>query len=140
MPQRVLLISVLLSGAFLGCSDPMDAVSLAFHVDPLRSEDLSEWSVARLESGHHRVTIRRAADASGNCDALRADLLRTGHALTLRVSESANGAAQRESRPCGYTAVIDQIPSGQYRLRIIHSGLTSRSGAPVVMDHPLHIR
>ena len=131
---------MLLTGILLGCSDPMDAVSLDFRADPLRSEDLSEWSVVRLESGHHRVIVRRAADASGSCDDLRADLLRTGHELTLRVSDSARGGIEGKAQPCGYTAVINQIPSGRYRLRIVHSGPTSRSGAPVVMDHPLHIR
>ena len=131
---------ILLAGILLGCSDPMDAVSLDFRADSLRSEDLSEWSVARLESGHHRVVVRQAADASGSCEDLRADLLRTGHTLTLRVSDAAEGRAERQPRSCVYTAVIEQIPVGRYRLRIVHSGLTSRSGALVVMDHPLHIR
>lgn len=126
--------------ALLGCSDPLDAVSLDFRAERLRVEELNEWSVARLQGGHHRVTVRQATDASGNCDGLRADLLRTAHALTLRVSDRGMAGAEREPEPCGYTAVIDHIPSGRYRLRVIHSGAPSRSGARVVMDHPLHIR
>ena len=91
--------AILLAGILLGRSGPAHAVPLDLHADPHRSEDPGGRSVARLESGHQRVIVRRAAGSSGSCDDRRAELL-----------------------------------------RIAHSRRTSRSGAPVAMDHPLHIR
>ena len=130
----------LLGGALLGCSDPMDSVSLDFRATPLESDQRTEWSVARLESGHHRVTLRRAVEVASNCDDLDADLLRTAGNLMLRVRESAEPSGPTARTPCGYTAVIDEIPSGRYSLRVVHTGFGGASGAREVMNQPLVIR
>lgn len=118
----------------------MESVSLDFRATPLQAEQLSEWSVARLESGYHRVTVRRAVEVERSCDDLEAELLRTAADLTLRVRESAEGAGGAAATACGYTAVIDEIPSGQYTFRVVHSGFSSAPGAREVMSQPLLIR
>lgn len=130
-------VIILLVGTLLGCADSLDSVSLDFRAEPLGAEELSEWSVARLESGDHRVTVRHAAEAARSCEDLEAELLRTGRDLTLRIRDSARGGSK--GQPCGYTAVMDRIPSGRYSLRVVHSGSTRRPGAPVMMDQPLYI-
>lgn len=130
-------VTILLVSTLLGCADSLDSVSLDFRAEPLGVEELREWSVARLESGDHRVTVRHAAEAASRCEDLEAELLRTGHDLTLRIRDSAGGYGNGQS--CGYTAVMDRIPSGRYSLRVVHSGPTRRPGARVMMDQPLHI-
>ncbi|HEX2190918.1 MAG TPA: hypothetical protein VHG51_18565 [Longimicrobiaceae bacterium] len=131
---------VLLAGILLGCSDPIDTAALDFRAEPLGAEEVNEWSVARLESGDHRVTVRRAADAARRCEDLEAELLHAAGSLTLRVSDSARGGGEGGAQPCGYTAVLDRIPSGQYTLRVVHSDRAGRSGAHVVLNQTLHIR
>lgn len=130
-------VTTLLLGTLIGCVDSLDSVSLDFRAEPLGTEELSEWSVARLESGDHRVTVRHTAEAARSCGDLEAELLRMGQDLTLRIRDSVRGGGN--GQPCGYTAVMDRIPSGRYLLRIVHSGSTRRPGAPPMMDQPLHI-
>lgn len=119
----------------------MESVSLEFRATPLEAEQLSQWSIAQLETGHHRVTVRRTADGVRNCAGLHADLLRTAHSLTLRVRESApEGGEGPAGEPCGYTAVVDAIPAGQYVFRVVHSGFGGGTGAQEVMNQPLVIQ
>lgn len=127
----------LLIGALSGCAEPLDSVSLDFRAAPLGAEELSEWSVAGLESGDHRVTVRHAAQAARSCEDLEAELMRMSHDLTLRIRDSGEGGG--DGQPCGYTAVIHHLPSGRYTLRVVHSGSTRRPGAPVMVNQPLHI-
>lgn len=130
-------LNVSLLASLTGCSEPMDSVSLDFRVEPIAAEKISEWSVTRLVTGHHRVEVRRDAAVAGECERLTADLMRNRGDLRLRVHAASAGAAPVQ--PCGYTAVIDSIPPGRYRLRVVHVGV-ERAGARTVLDQPLNIR
>lgn len=129
-----------LGAGLLACSDPMESVSLDFRAEPIEAESVREWSVSQIEPGYHRVRVRRSVEAVGDCQQLDADLLRTGRDLTLRVRDSGVGAEDASPTSCGYTAVIDGVPPGQYTLRVVHSGMTSHSGARVILEQPLRIR
>lgn len=129
-----------LGAGLLACSDPMESVSLDFRADPIEAESVREWSVSQIEPGYHRVRVRRMVEAAGDCQQLDAALLRTGRDLTLRVRASGVSGKDSTLTSCGYTAVIDRVPSGHYTLRVVHSGLTSRSGPRVVLEQPLRIR
>ncbi len=117
----------------------MESVSLDFQATPLESEQRTEWSVVRLESGQHRVTYRRAVEVASDCDGLDAELLRTADNLMLRVRESADSGSRGAGIPCGYTAVIDEIPSGRYTFRVVHSGFGGAPGAREMMKQRLFI-
>lgn len=127
-----------LGSILLGCSDPMDSIDLDFRAEPLEQEEVREWSVARTVSGDHRVTLRRVLQAA-SCQGLRAELVHTTGDLTLRVRDEAPGKGAG-LLPCGYTAVLDGIPSGRYTLQVVHTTPGRRPASRVVMRQPLDIR
>lgn len=118
----------------------MESVSLDFRVEPIEAESVREWSVSQIGPGYHRVRVRRSVEAGGDCQQLDAALLRNIRDLTLRVRDSVESGKDSRLTSCAYTAVIDGVPPGQYTLRVVHSGLTSHSGAPVVLEQPLRIQ
>lgn len=136
MRKAVAILTVLL----LGCSEPADRVPLEFSAEPFGEAEVREWSVARTETGDHQVTVRRAIQTRAKCEALEATLMRSGTTYTLRVGAGPRSGPAAGEGVCGYTAVLRDLPSGRYHLRVVHAPDVTGGDADLVMDHPIRIR
>jgi hypothetical protein len=114
------------------------APEVDFAATPLTPAEVETWSSAAIRSAYHEITVRRTITTASWCRLLDADAVRTGSEITLRVvARETGGDCPPGEGTWGYIAVIHDLPSGRYDLRVVHTlaapGRTSR----VVLRHPV---
>lgn len=107
-----------------------------FVATPLSPVEWESWSHAGVRSAHHEITVRRTIRTPTWCRELDASSVLTGSDLVLRV------AATEDEGPCppgeglwGYMAVVRNLRSGRYNLRVVHTDAAGGKRPEVVLRH-----
>lgn len=132
---RCALIVSLLAGC--AGEDGVERVEVEAH--PLTEDEARGHSTAAVESGHHRIRVRRTIAVPDTCRTLSGAVVRTGSTLSLRiVADRSPGVhcAPADSY-LGYTATIEGLRAGRYNLRVIHTYTSGRRAAELVLEHPI---
>ena len=118
------------------CTPDPEADVAAVRLD---SAGVAAWPGASVGSARHAVTVRDTLHAHTACLDFDADVLVHGNDLRLRITSAptdeacAGGTAVFE-----YRAVVRDLPSGQYNLRVIHAH--APEGTPrLVREHPIGV-
>lgn len=128
----------LLVGALAACTGAGDTARITIEAHPLSSDEARAESTAALESGHHRITVRRLIPVPDRCRTLVGDLVQSAGRLTLRVLAHPTGEpCPRDQAYLAYTAVIDGLRPGRYDLRVVHGYSEERIPSRVVLEHPI---
>jgi hypothetical protein len=127
-------LALLFAGLLAACSDATGAtrqrVDLDFGIQRLQTEPAFVVS-----DGGGEVKIRGYFQAPCSAYEADADAIASQGVLTVRVTASYTGA------PCldvvasiGYEANVRDVPSGTYRLRVVHAVVGSSQPGQVVLD------
>lgn len=114
------------------------APEVEFAATALTPAEWDTWEQAGIKSAHHEITVRRTMRTPSWCRHLDATGVRSGNELTLRVMAT---KVEEECPPgeglWGYLAVIKDLPSGRYDLRVVHTYATPGRSAETVLRHPV---
>ncbi|HEV2148897.1 MAG TPA: hypothetical protein VGR37_15940 [Longimicrobiaceae bacterium] len=114
------------------------APEVEFVATPLSPAEVEAWSAAAIRSAHHEITVRRTITTGSWCRTLNADAVRTGSEITLRVvAREAGDDCPPGEGTWGYMAIIRDLPSGRYDLRVVHTFATPGRPSRLVLRHPV---
>lgn len=136
MFTRVAVLPLLLAA----CSQPLDKMTLDFAAEPLENAETREWSVAHAEGGFHRIIVRRTLPEPDTCQTVDGSLATSGREILLRVTSESTGECPPAESVYGYTATIEGVPAGRYKLKVMHLRAGEPGRAEVVMDQPITVR
>ena len=127
-------ISAICLSLLVACTSAEPEVEFA--ATPLSPAEWESWSHAGVRSAHHEITVRRTMRTPDWCRHLDASSVLTGSDLVLRVS------ATEGEGPCppgeglwGYMAVVRNLRSGRYNLRVVHTDAAGGTRPEVVLRH-----
>jgi hypothetical protein len=136
--HRTSIYTGLLLGTLAACNGAVDSAEVTIDAHPLSPAEAREESAAALESGYHRITVRRLIPVPDRCRTLAGDLVQAAGTLTLRVmAHPTTPTCARDETYLAYTALIDGLRPGRYNLRVIHGYSEERIPARMVLEHPI---
>ena len=129
------LLAGMAGAAAVACGDRVETATVEIESRPLTAGEAPPRS--SVESARHTIRVRQTIRVPDPCRRLQGDLLHSAGHITLRVNAVAGEReCPAEETPLAYTASIRDLPSGRYRLRVVHP--VERGGQPeVVLEHPV---
>lgn len=139
----VTLFGVLAAAA--ACAAPSGTTTLHLEARQISREAARGDAVSAVESGPHRIRVRRTIRLPDSCRRLSGDVQGTGADLTLQVVAEPDGRrCPRAEAYLAYVALVDDLPPGRYDLRVVHAypaerDSTSAAGPVVVMEQAVEV-
>lgn len=132
------LLPVLLVVALTGCPTTPEVLEVDLTTQRLSADEVGRWPRPAVESGQPTIVVRQVFTAQGPCRELSAELMRRfpGEFL-LRVVAADRSPCPEDTPHIGYAAVLQGMPAGSHRLRVVHVGADGHRLAEAVLEHPI---